>query len=381
MKRALAIAVALCTLGFAGFSQIAIKGSWDAKYCFIGTPALTSSLVLTYTVAGFDITSTTGFTASGLSSQKFDLKGVFGPFTVSGSMLFDVSQILYDESVLNTSFDFGGIAIGFKAEHWAYPLNTHTWCPVVSGDGYLRYTFTGTIAPVTVKAVFIDCCTGTQFNNLNVTMSGLTLCCGITYKVEFDFLKTGFNYVKFTGINVPLCCGVSFDIGITFTTAAKEVTVTPKFAGIGDACFTVWAAPMVTSKYLWDGIRVDGFKIRCSLGDCNYLEIVNVFNFATGTAVPRAVRDLFNRDGDCREFEYLGLGFCGAGCCGGKYDVTLRIFFGEDGTPTSVFGITKFTGGVKIPIMTNFTLNLDFVMPAVTACASPQFCLGWTFSF
>ena len=383
MKRALAIMVALCTIGAVGFSQIAIKGSWDAKYCFIGTPALTSTLALTYTVAGFDVTSTTGFTAAGLSTQAFKVVGLFGPFSITGNMTLDVASVAYSKSDLTTGFDFGGIAISFKAEHWAYPPNTlPTWCPGQTPSAALRYTFTGTVAPVTVKAVFIDCCTGTAFSNLNVVLKGLGLCCGITYNIEFDFLKTGFNYVSFTGINIPLCCGVSFDIGVKFTAAAKELIVTPKFAGIGDACFTVWAMPVVEGAYLWEGIRVDGFRIKCTLADCNYIEFVDVFNFDSETSgVPKAVRDLFNRTGTCKEFEYIGLGFCGAGCCGGKYEVTLRIFFGEKFSPTSVLGITKFTGAVKIPVMANFTLNLDFVMPAVTACATAQFCLGWTFTF
>ena len=57
MKRALAILVALCTFGALGFSQIAIKGSWTATVCLLPTTSLTSTLSLTYTVAGFDVTN------------------------------------------------------------------------------------------------------------------------------------------------------------------------------------------------------------------------------------------------------------------------------------------------------------------------------------
>ncbi len=374
MKRALAIAVALCTIGFAGFSQIAIKGSWTATLGLLPSVTLSSNLSLTYTVAGFDITSTTGFSATGLSSQKFDLKGVFGPFTVTGSMLFDVAAVLYDESVLSTSFDFGGIAIGFKAEHWAIPPNqTPTWCTTLAGGAALRYTFTGTIAPATVKAVFVDCCTGTAFYNLNVTLKGLGLCCGITYNVEFDFLKSGFNYVKFTGIDIPLCCGVTLGVTVTYGVDYKTLEVNPSFGGFVDACFTVWG-DATFSGYTWFGIEIYGFKIRCTLADCNYIEFVNAFNVtAVNPKLPTADRFL----AACGEFELIKMGFCGAGCCGGKYDVTLRVFFGSGG---GIFDITRMVFGVKIPIMSNFTLNIDGTM-AAASCATTNLSIGWTFTF
>ena len=386
MKRALAILVALCTFGALGFSQIAIKGSWTATVCLLPTTTLSSTLSLTYTVAGFDVTSTTGFGATGLTSQAFSLKGAFGPFAITGKMAFDVTAPAYLRSQLVTGFDFGGVAIGLTVNHWldgawsagyfGYPTGTLDPCDPTIVGGNLQYVLTSTIAPVSVRVRFLDCSAGTAFQDLRVTLTGVGLCCGITYNATFSFNKQGFDSLSITGINVPLCCGVSFDIGVTYTVQTKSLTVTPKFAGIGDACFTVWGGPVTSGTFnqIWGGIEVYGFRIRCTIADCNYIEFVNAFNVsAVNPLLPSADRFL----GACGEFELVKIGFCGPGCCGGKYDVTLRVFFGTAG---GIFDITRFVYAVNIPIMTNFTLNLTGTMPAA-ACAAVSFCLGWTFTF
>ncbi|MCX7750331.1 MAG: hypothetical protein N2320_02005 [Candidatus Bipolaricaulota bacterium] len=387
MKRALAIAVALCTLGFAGFSQIAIKGSWTASVCLVPSTTLTSTLNLTYTVAGFDITSITGFGAAGITSQRFTFKGVFGPFSASGNVWFQPSPAAYLAADAVTSFDFGGIAIGATVRHWT-PGNFRTteWAPdsdpcatqTPPGVGYLQYIFTGTISPLSIRARFADCCTGASFQDLRISLTGVDLCCGIKYNAVVDFTKAGFQSLTLSGINIPLCCGVSFDLSITYSVAAKSVTFTPKFAGIAEACFTVWGGPVSgATTNIWEGLRIDGFRIRCTIADCNYLEYVHAFAPTAGT-IPSAIRAKFLAA--CQENEYLELGFCGAGCCGGKYEVSLRILWSTTLTNPGLFGVTRFVGSAKIPVMANFTLNLDFVMPAA-ACASASFCFGWTFTF
>jgi len=398
MKRALAIAVAVCMLGVAGFG-IAIRGSWTATVSLLPTTTLTSDLSLTYTVAGLDITSLTRFGTTGLEWQRFSLAGAFGPFTLAGSMWFDAAPSpAYETSHLTASFDFGGIAVGATVRHWAPGMFTPRWpigdlvgqTPAALGTG-LQYILTTTVAPVEVRARFVDPSTGTLFQDLRVRLTGIPLCCGITYTAELNFTRTGFADFRLTGVNIPLVAGVSFDLGITYSLTAKSLTITPRMAGIGDVCFAVWAGPVFTGGValpVWEGIRVDGFRIRCALGDCNWLEYVHAFD-PTSATIPSAIRDKFavltatGVTPVVRENEYLELGFCGAGCCGGRWTVVLRTMFSTATTPTpGIFGITRFVGEVRIPIMTNFTANLDFVMPASAAIAPvPAFSFGWTFTF
>jgi hypothetical protein len=386
MKRALAIAVAVCTLGVAGFSQT-ITGTWRATVNLIPSVAFVApnDLTLNYTFGGFVVTSVTGFGLTGLTSQRFGLSGAFGPFTVTGNMWFSVTPPAYTASDLTTSFDFGGIAIGANVRHWMPGGFRGTeWSPDTDLCGAqtpyqgMLYTFTGTIAPVTVRTRFLDCCEGIEFQSLLVTMRGLTLCCGITYNVEFSFTKAGFDYVELSGINIPLCCGVSFDIGVTYRVDSKTLEITPKFAGIGDACFTVWAAPLgdfALPTVSWAGLEIYGFRIRCAIGDCNYLEFINAFNVTEVNKILPAADNFLTAWG---EFELVKAGFCGAGCCGGRWTVDLRIFFGTDG---GLFDLTRFGYTVAIPIMTNFTLRLSGTMPAISPGPAAAFNIGWTFTF
>lgn len=401
MKRALAIMVALCTIGFAGFSQINIKGSWTATMCILPAIDLTSSLTLTYNVAGFNLTSVTGFSNPGVVSQRFALSGVFGPFTITGDMWFAATVPEYMASRLVTAFDFGGINIGLKVLHWDTDYNANMFTstsvfpynrpfrefpilvasPCAQTDSFgMMYILTAGVAPINVRASFVDCCTGTSLYDLYLWLNKIPLCCGIEYTAEVHFTKVGgFDYISFTGINVPLCCGISFDVTITYGVDYKDLSITPKFAGIVDACFTVWGDAVFVEN-TWTGIEIWGFKIRCTIADCNYIEFINAFNVAMVNAyyLPAADRFLTR----CGEYELVKIGFCGAGCCGGKYDVTLRIFFGEEG---GIFDVTRFTFTANVPVMTNFTLTLSGTMyaSAETACigTGSSLCIGWTFSF
>ncbi|MCX7844393.1 MAG: hypothetical protein N2507_03490 [Candidatus Bipolaricaulota bacterium] len=381
MKRALA--ALLVIVGFTGFAMF--KGEWTAKVCLLPSTTLESGLTLTYTVAGFDITSTTTFGAAGLTGQAFSFKGALGPFSLSGKMRFDPATPAYEVGQLVTSFDFAGVKLGLTVNHWldgewdpvyfGYPSGTADPCPTDVPGANLQYVLTGTIAPVSLRVRYLDCSAGTYFQDLLVELKGVEFCCGIKYDASLSFTKEGFSSLTFSGLNIPLCCGVSLDVSVTFGVSSKTVTITPKFAGFAEACFTVWGEPTTTGLISWTGIRIDGYRVRCTIADCNYLEYVHAFD-PTKTTIPKAIRDKFI----CGANEYLELGFCGPACCGGKYDVNLRILWSSTTTGT-LFGTRAFVGAVKIPIMTNFTLNLDFVMPVATCTGYPRFCFGWTFTF
>ncbi|MBC7097500.1 hypothetical protein H5T52_00005, partial [Candidatus Bipolaricaulota bacterium] len=79
------------------------------------------------------------------------------------------------------------------------------------------------------------------------------------------------------------------------------------------------------------------------------------------------VEDVFEE----AEFEYIELGFCGPGCCGGQWSSTFAAYFQESG---GLFGITRFTGEVTVPVMSNFSFTVSFA-------STPELSVGWTFTF
>ena len=400
MKRALAIAVALCTLGIVGFGQI--TGKWTGNVCLLPTTTLTSDLTIGYTINGITITSISNFGAAGLTGEQFALTGAFGPFNLSGNMYFDVTVPAYMGSKISTSFDFAGVGVGLKVLHWdtdynanmftssgvfpytrpfrEYPILVDSPCQAADAWG-MMYILTGKVEPLNVRASFVDCCEGIEFYDLYLWLDDLSLCCGIALDAEVYFLKEGgFQYLSLSGFNVPLCCGVYFDFGIEFGVDYKEISFEPGFEGLGvEGCFTVYGDALFDEDApIWEGIAIYGFSFKCTLAECNYFEMIEAFNPGWMNTYVLSSADDFNLD--CGEFELIKLGFCGASCCSSnKYTVDLKIWFGDDG---GLFDITRFGFAAGIPLMENLTLNVTGAMPAGGTCqVDPTFCVGWTFTF
>ena len=370
MKRALTIAVALCTIGVGAFGLGTITGKWEGGLTIVPDVKLTQNkLTLNYTEYGLTFGAILSLLGETADTMQLTLGGAFGPLGLKGNMYFDFDAATYTKGDLTTTFDFAGIGLSLKAEHW-----TALQSPPCTVEGpNLRYTLTTTLAPFTIKVVGWDCCTGTFFYNLNLVGKGLALCCGVTYDVEFNFLKTGFDYLKFSLNDIfEICCGISFDATITFTTKAKAVEITPKFAGFGEACFTVFADIPADADTM-PALELYGWKISCTIADCNTIEFVTALDV---TAVEGILGDVFAEN----ESEYLKMTFCGAGCCGGQWKAGLAIYFvvtPEGGEPTDggLFGISRLGFDLALPL--NDALEVTVAFSAPTTALS----LGWVFTF
>jgi hypothetical protein len=409
MKRALAIAVALCTLGVVGFSQItSITGDWSFTFGVLPNPAAKSSVLnLKTNIGGWDITSKTSFgdtdqeatgTQFGFTEQAFGIKGAFGPFTIDGSMAFNggVTKIAcwecvdgkdvatyytvtppdYKSASVATAFDFGGVNIGLKVEHWAYPYECPWTCGATQTESHMLYTFTLGVAPIDLAVTFEDCCTGIMFGDATLTMTGVGLCCGITFDMELSFTKAGFDYVSFDVVNFfQWCCGISFDLNVEFGVDYKEVTLKPKFAGVGEACVTLYADILGWNQFQFNGLLIYGFKMACSLGDCGLLEFGTLLQappYEDCSYPSWYIPFLYYGD------EYVTIKFCGVGCCGGQYTVTMTAWFDMGGT--GLFDLSSLRGSASIPVMDNLNATISFALPLKPG-GTTTLDLGWKFTF
>jgi len=394
MKRALAVCTVLAVLGFGAFGIGTFSGKWETKIILLPASNLGldyTTLTINYSDFGWTFTSISKFDSTGFVYEKLGFTGPVGPITIKGNMWFDPTAPAYEAADLTTSLDFAGVTFGLTVRHWAasYAGNffsnsdsTKPWYPdtVPCSGTYsngLQYIITAKVSPLSLKVRFVDCCSGTTLQDLSVTLSGLGLCCGITYDASLYFTKAGFQYVQFTAYNViQLCCGISFDVRVRFGTSYKYVYIKPKFAGFGEACFTVYGDAdfggltggtwnqVGGNAIEWAGIKIYGWAIECKIADCNSLKIVTALDPAWYND---NVEDVFKQN----EFEYVKLSFCGAGCCGGQYTVGLSVFFQQSG---SLFGITRIGADMSIPVMSNLTVNVSFD-------SSVSLKVGWTFTF
>jgi hypothetical protein len=233
----------------------------------------------------------------------------------------------------------------------------------------MTYTLSAAFDPFSAEIMFLDCCEGIEFYSASFGAEGLSLCCGVTYDAELVFTKEeGFTSLDITIKDVfPICCGISFDIGVTYTVDGKTISITPKFAGFGEACFELYAdleydGGTDADLYL-NAIRIDGWAITCTLGECNYVKFVSflspdnadLYGYPEGT------------------FEFIELGFCGPGCCGGEYVVEIAVHFTQ---ATALFGIDHIEAYLEIPLMANFLLTVDFSSGPPVGLD-----IGWVFTF
>jgi len=208
---------------------------------------------------------------------------------------------------------------------------------------------------------------GFEFRYLKLSAEGVPFCCGISLDLGFSFTKEGFDAFSATLKSIPLCCGISFDASVTFTTTGKSVEIEPKWEGI-TGCFAVYGDVNFQAPGAIQGVVIYGFKVRCELAECNYLEVLTAFD-------PNYF--VYNRIADFQngEFEYVKLGFCGAGCCGGKWQLGLSAYFKPSG---ALFGLSRILADFSLPIMANLTVDVGLSAP-VGGLASLT--VGWTFTF
>jgi hypothetical protein len=217
---------------------------------------------------------------------------------------------------------------------------------------------------------------GFQFTKEELSVESIPFS-GITLEISLTFTKEkGFDYLEVTAKDLlAFCCQIGLDASVTFTTTGKQVELKPYWEGI-EGCFTVYGDVQYEAGLL-GGLETYGFGLRCDLAECNYVEFLHalrpeLFYLVNGELavdpdpVPTAAEPLFQGD----EFEYVKLGFCGPGCCGGEYSLDVAVYF----EPTGLFGISRLGADFSIPVMSGFTVEASF-------SSEPSLSLGWTFTF
>ncbi|RLE28769.1 hypothetical protein DRJ54_05920, partial [Candidatus Acetothermia bacterium] len=223
-----------------------------------------------------------------------------------------------------------------------------------------------------ITADFADCCTGIQFRKLVAGLSGLSLCCGVTYDVDFTFSKChGFEALAFSISDLDLlCCGISLDLEVEFTVESKTISISPSWEGV-TGCFELYGDVNWDGTNLLDGIEIWGFGIYC------YIEPVSLTII---TALdPDKVEDVVDVTFYTDEWEYWGLEYVGPACCGGDFNFTAELWFGDDGL---LFGIQRTKYYFELPLADEVSVFLkaqwDFSDPAPYL---DWFDIGWNISF
>ena len=352
-----------------------IGGRWNASLQVIPTIAFQTSCLETYfyqtneAFAG-DIRVTETFTSSGWTGSDVRANIRLGDWRASTGITFDPTVAAYKSSYFSTNWELFDIYWTLRANHYAVGGGT-------SGP-YLLYTLSARtdFLSVTLRADQTDCCLAFHDALININSCGLSLCKDIPIRASLALAEdTGFSYLQLTAHD-RIWDGVSIDMNIKFTTTSKEVSVTPRWTGWGDANFRLYGN-IDWHDGTFDGIELYGFKIRCCFdcGSCPrsrisapYVEFLTGFN-------PAHVPGGFQGD----EFEYWKAGFCGpASCCTHEfYSVEITAYFSH--SSVGLFDLSRLMIKGYFPLFPGFSWEWGGKLNSFGDDHS--FNLGWRWEF
>ncbi|MFO8034405.1 MAG: hypothetical protein R6U88_04490 [Candidatus Bipolaricaulota bacterium] len=357
MKRALAVGAAWLMLGATGLGM-SISGEWSTEIDILPDIAFEeTSLSLTTSVAGWEITSTSEFDPA-FTTQRFALDGSLGGFGLVADIAFDPTVPEYDRARLTVSVALLNVAVDFD---------------VVHEKNQLDYTLTAGLSPFELSVGFAETHEN-SFDYLQLTGSDLPFCCGIDYEFELRFEKHGFEHVElgFTDL-YTLMDIASLNADIKYAVGSKTISFDWDIADLPVvACVKLFSDFGVAP---WE-FEFHGFAITCEFDDCNYLALTTMM-------VEHASNNGFETYAEPagQEFESIELGFCGSTCCSEDYELELVIYFWEpeDDEDATLLGLSRLASSFSIPVLHGFVFDIDFGHSIVLD--ETELTIGWTFTF
>lgn len=348
-----------------------LSGRWIADFHFLPNPGLESSrleLAVKRKLRGvpFTLAALTSFSPSGWTSLSLRGNATLAGISLSGGLSFDPLAGAYKSAYLGATGSWEGLRWNLRV--------THSPFGGVPPGPYLLYTLNLYFSPLSLTLRAEDGAEGLEFRDLLARMSELPLlsCPG---QASLSFTKDeGSSYLDIRLPGIDLCCGVSLDARVKFTVDAKEISLSPRWAGL-KGCLSLYGnADWDKERFTFQGIELYGWKIRCCL-DCNacpggrvrgpYLEVVSALD---PSHVPGGFRG--------EEFEYWKFGACGPACCGGYWSLEPTVYFSHSG---GLLGISRLKLDGTLPILEGLKLRwtLEVDIPAGTTNLD----VGWDWTF
>lgn len=246
---------------------------------------------------------------------------------------------------------------------------------------HLLYTLSIHLHPFSLTAHLEDEGGGLEFKNILARTSSLPLlkeAFGIRGQGWVFFTREkGFAHadIQLRGILLPFLGGLAFDARVRYTTAAKELSLSPRWVWLRHTGNITMYGDITWNEHyaLLDGFEVYGFKVRCFLACaiCPGARISAPFVEVMLATVPARVPGGFRRE----EFAYWRFGTCGPAGCGAYYSLEATVFFSSTG---GLLGVSRIAVTTDIPLATGFSTQVKFQAGILAPVALE---LGWRWSF
>jgi len=364
MRKALVLSLAVILgLGFAAFAQGELSGEWDTEIIIdpdagdvAGFFSFTSSLLVTYSIGGWDLSSYSEFDDTGWTVQTFDAAGAFGAFTVASGLVFDTEGLFTSWSV-DTSFTFGAVAIGFDFDLMGNDIRL-----CISGDattGLVDITINVCFGDLQFDAYGVpiesdldnDVC-DLDWQGIDITIAFPFCCADVTATLAIDC--DGFQEACFAveGIVVSNIPWFTLDAEVCFELETKTLTLSPSFDFGADVCFDVYiCAPSVTGVgplgpplQILD-IYVSGIGLVCEIGGVSFTGI-SFWGDVCADLKPDILGDYW---------EMYQIATTEDACCG-PFDFSIAVYF--DSASDSLFDVAAFEADFSYELGETLTFTM-----------------------
>jgi len=332
---------------------------------------------------------------------------------------------VYMEYTLTTTADpfslevvFDDVCTGIQFKEATLGFTGLGLCCGVTYDMEVTFTKAGfDTAVFTLNDIGFLCCGitmdlevefGTTYKEVSISLDMVpeSLCADVTFGIDLDtdedweILGFGIDYIE---ISCEFAECISFFAGTAFVSDDLEylgLTWADKAADLPEGVDSQFDDESADFPYI--GV-IFGTTVSETAADDWELASGSHYDVSESTATFTWGSQTYTADWEFdlylwQEFEYTEFSFCGPGCCGGEYEVTLSAYWAkywlvegyidEDtrmvwGAPTVVYptilGLSRIGVDATIPVFTNLeiTTGLDFNVFLGTFDVT----LGWTFSF
>jgi len=330
----LSLIVSLSSLS--GFCQDGPSFSGDWSFDLAIEPAIafdldaTSTLNLTYSVGGWDFSSTTTLDESGLARQGFDAVGVIGDIGLSSSLRFKGSS----------GFTRWSNVAGWESHGLSFSAVFEMTETYVS----FSLSASGTVDDLVVKSDIElrskDGC-ALLFSAIDISID-FPLCCTVV-SADVGFTCDGFEAAAFSvyGIVVPNLPWLAIDADLSFTMDEKTLELSPMLDFGTFACIELYIDIEPGASPAIDEILIYGIGLECELGDVSF----EALSYLDGT---------HKLNGHYWEMVALSLD-SSVDCCG-LTSMELAVYFLEGGL--RLFDVASFEGSFSLALSEQLAFDM-----------------------
>jgi len=333
-----------------------LSGDWSLSVTIDPADPLamdtSSSLDLTYSVGGWDLSSSSSIGKTGWTKQSFKAGGSLGEITLSSNL--DLKTDGGFGSWKNSiSWDFAGMSFSgsfnVTSNYVSFGLSTDVDIDPLSLGFDVELRSQG------------GC--GLLFNGLDLSFDVPFCCAEVSGSLSIDC--EGFDELEFSvsDIEIPKLVWMTVDADLTFEMDEKALDLSPSFDFGSHCCIDLYIEAQTPSMLVISSFSVYGIGTQIEIGDWTFEGL----SYVDGTHKLNGAY-----------WEMYALSFDNSADCCGLTSAELKVYFLAGGL--QLFDVALFEGSIDLALSDNFTFDIGMtfdIEASVFEALALDFAVSW----